>query len=241
MEQKVFLTITRYSKWMAIIGFFSMIFFRFALFLNKNIRFLKLMGTGKNGEFDIRPDWKQWVIFSVHNKSYDDDLDHFKLIKNLYGGFIKWFIKTFSKESVVICLVPFKGHGSWDGNTLFEYADNVEKPDLPIAVITRASIRLQRVRSFWKYVPIVAKAMKQAEGLVFTFSIGEIPWLKQATFSIWKNATAMQTFAYKQTEHKEVIRKTHQEKWYSEEMFVRFHIQFIRGNYLPLKALANNS
>ncbi|HLL42103.1 MAG TPA: hypothetical protein VK369_03145, partial [Segetibacter sp.] len=47
---------------------------------------------------------------------------------------------------------------------------------------------------------------------------------KQATFSIWKNKDGLKTFAYKMHEHIEVIRKTRQEKWYSEDMFVRFKI-----------------
>lgn len=238
-QQKVFLTITRYSKWSAIFGFFSMAFFKMAIWLNKDIRFHKLMGTGINGEFSIRPDWKQWVIFSVHHEQHANRDDVNVLVNELYGQFVAWYLRSFAKESVVICLNPIKGHGTWDGHTLFEYNDMKEQTETPIAVITRASIRLNRVRAFWKHVPIVAEAMKQAEGLLFTFSIGEMPWLKQATFSIWKNTQSMQTFAYKQTAHKEIIRKTHQGKWYSEEMFIRFQIQFINGNYTPLEPLAN--
>lgn len=238
-EQKVFLTITRYSKWMAIVGFFSMMFFRIALYLKKDIRFNKLMGTGKNGEFSIHPDLKQWVIFSVHQKPHSDQVDVALLIKALYGKFVSWYIRSFAKETVVICLNPIKGHGTWDGDSLFEYTETSVQIETPIAVITRASVRLNRLRAFWKHVPIVAQAMKQAEGLLFTFSIGEVPWIKQATFSIWENTQSMQSFAYKQTAHKDVIRKTHQEKWYSEEMFIRFQIRFIRGNYPSLEPLAN--
>jgi hypothetical protein len=39
---------------------------------------------------------------------------------------------------------------------------------------------------------------------------------------VWENKEAMTTFAYKMQEHTEVIRKTRDEHWYSEEMFIRF-------------------
>jgi heme-degrading monooxygenase HmoA len=51
-----------------------------------------------------------------------------------------------------------------------------------------------------------------------------MPWIKQATFSIWQSKAAMKQFAYQMKEHAEVIRKTRQDNWYSEEMFIRFKI-----------------
>jgi hypothetical protein len=54
--------------------------------------------------------------------------------------------------------------------------------------------------------------------------IGEVPFIKQATFSIWESKEQMRSFAYKLPLHKEVIKKTHQEKWYSEDMFTRFKV-----------------
>ncbi len=238
-QRKVFLTITRYNNLLAIAGFFSMAFFKIALWINKDIRFHKLMGTGKNGTFSIWPDWKQWAIFSVHNDQHPEINDPYQLTKKLYGGFVSSYLRLFAKEIVVICLVPVKGHGTWDGDSLFNYEEISNDSEIPIAVITRASIRLNRIRAFWKHVPIVAQAMKDAEGLLFTFSIGETPWIKQATFSIWENTSSMQSFAYKQKVHKEIIKKTHQERWYSEEMFVRFHLGYICGRYTPLEALIN--
>jgi len=40
----------------------SMAFFHLPLFLNRKLKFYKLMGSGRNGTFDIRPDFNQWAI-----------------------------------------------------------------------------------------------------------------------------------------------------------------------------------
>ena len=93
-----------------------------------------------------------------------------------------------------------------------------------IAVLTRATIRLNKLNSFWKNVPLVNAAMQSAKGLQASYGIGEIPFIKQATLSIWDNIDAMKTFAYKMKEHQTVIAKTRKENWYSEEMFTRFEV-----------------
>jgi hypothetical protein len=40
----------------------------------------------------------------------------------------------------------------------------------------------------------------------------------------------MQQFAYGRREHSEVIKTTRRDKWYSEDMFVRFSILSTRGS-----------
>lgn len=63
--------------------------------------------------------------------------------------------------------------------------------------------------------------MNHAEGLLTSVGFGEIPFLKQATISVWQSAEYMKKFAYKQSEHASVIKKTRQQNWYSEELFAR--------------------
>jgi hypothetical protein len=85
-------------------------------------------------------------------------------------------------------------------------------------------IRLNKLNYFWKNVAPVASQMAGAKGFVCSFGIGEIPWIKQATFSIWESETDMKNFAYQMKAHAEVIKMTRQQNWYSEDMFVRFSI-----------------
>lgn len=91
-------------------------------------------------------------------------------------------------------------------------------------MLTRATIRINRLGDFWKEVDGVARYMRSSEGFITSLGMGEIPWVKQATFSVWKNKESMKAFSYKMPQHKLVINKTREEKWYSEEMFVRFKI-----------------
>jgi hypothetical protein len=78
------------------------------------------------------------------------------------------------------------------------------------------------MRNFWKHVDGVAMQMAAADGFVQSYGLGEVPFVRQATFSIWQSKQHMREFAYRMHEHKEVIRKTYSERWYREEMFVRF-------------------
>ncbi|MEN8704414.1 MAG: spheroidene monooxygenase [Polaribacter sp.] len=213
---KASLIIVKYYPISAIFGFLSMAIFRIPLFLNKNIQFYKLMGTGKNGTFDKVPDLSQWSILVT----YEDDLT----LKDQFGGFIlKWF-DLFCKTQNIYMLKPIEGHGLWDKKKVFGDLPPNTDYEGEIAVLTRATIRLNKLQYFWKNVAPIALQMSTAEGFVTSYGVGEIPWVKQATFSVWESKEMMKKFAYRMPKHKEVIQKTRKEKWYSEDMFTRFTI-----------------
>lgn len=219
-------------------GFLSMAIFRIPLFLNKQISFWKLLGCGKNGTFDIHPDWRQWGILIINRKSP---------IVNAHTGFafgslINGWWKFFRCETYTIILKPIEGHGLWDGKEVFGQLPRQSEYEGVIAVLTRATIRLTRLKHFWKHVDAVATQMNTADGFITSVGIGEVPWIKQATFSVWENKAHMKNFAYKMQDHAGVIRKTKTEKWYSEDMFVRFKILDSSGTLNgidPLKKIKN--
>ena len=205
------LTIIRYPRYGGFVGVLSMALFHFPLFLNKNISFYKLMGCGKNGTFDKHPDWNQWAILLVHKGS-----------SPLGPTFINRWIHFFKAQVSTLTLQPIEGHGTWDGKEVFGKLPKQTDYEGSIAVLTRATIRLSKLKAFWSNVDGVAKQMAGAEGLITSLGIGEVPFLKQATLSVWNSKTDMKNFAYKMHEHADVIRKTKKEDWYKEEMFVRF-------------------
>ena len=47
---------------------------------------------------------------------------------------------------------------------------------------------------------------------------------QQATLSIWNSVEDVKKFAYKNRTHSNIIKKTRDQKWYSEDLFARFHI-----------------
>lgn len=226
------LTIVRYPKLLGIAGFISMAIFRVPLLFNKQISFWKLMGCGKNGTFDIYPDWRQWAILTVHNAIPE------KQVIPVYGGFIHQWFHFFGCEIFTITLEAMEGHGSWDGKPVFgDLAKQTDYNGL-IAVLTRATIRLNKLSSFWKNVNSVAQRMADAPGFITSVGIGEVPWIKQATFSVWESKEHMKQFAYKMQEHAAVIKATRKENWYSEDMFVRFKPIAVSGTLNGINPLA---
>ncbi len=209
------LTIARYPKWMGWAGLLSMALFRLPLSFSKQISFWKLLGCGKNGTFDIRPDWRQWGTLMTVDK----------LSTNYQPStFISNYFKFFHCEICILLLEPIEGHGQWDGKKPFGELPNKSDHEGSIGVLTRATIRINKLSSFWKNVESVSSEMRAAKGLIVSVGIGEVPFIKQATFSIWQSKEHMKQFAYHMQQHAEVIKKTRKEKWYSEEMFVRFKI-----------------
>ncbi len=219
------LTTVRYPKWMGWAGFLSMAIFRLPLWLNKDIAFWKLMGCGKNGTFDKTPDWRQWAVLIVWSeelgvRSSKRNPDSRLQTPNFFSS---WW-KLFGCEIWTLELEPIEGHGTWDGEECFGSLPKQTDYEGPIGILTRATIRFNKLSSFWKHVEGVASQMANAEGFITSLGIGEVPWIKQATFSIWESKAYMKQFAYQMKEHAEVIRKTKKEDWYSEDMFVRFKI-----------------
>ena len=212
------LIIVRYPKYLGVFGFFSMMIFRLPLILDSKIKFWKLMGSGKNGTFDIKPDLNQWaLLYTTTEPSAYIPL------------FIKNYFKFFKCDLKQIIMQPVEGHGSWNGKKVFGELSNKNNYEGIVAVLTRATIHINRLKNFWKNVNTVADKMQTAPGFIISYGIGEMPWIKQATFSIWQNVESMKAFAYHMQQHVEVIKKTRAEKWYKEEMFVRFKILAVKG------------
>ncbi len=224
---EVSLTILRYRRRYIPFAFLAMALFRLPLWRNKNITFYKLMGSGKNGTFDKTPDLQQWAIMAAYDSGNLQDSGMLKqagYIRQLYGSFIAGWVRFFKCEVWTVLLEPTEGHGKWDGKEPFGQLPKQSSLPGAVAVLTRATIRLSRLKQFWANVDGVASRMSGADGFITSLGIGEVPWIKQATFSVWQSREAMRNFAYKMKEHAEVVRKTHSEKWYSEDMFVRFRI-----------------
>ena len=221
LQMIVTLTIIRYPRnWMAIPALLSMAFFHLPLMINRKIGFYKLMGTGKNGTFDKNPEWCQWAILAAYRSEFTGSTNLTPTL--LYGNVIAGWFRLFRCETCTFYLQPIEGHGTWDGREPFGTLPKQSAYTGPVGILTRATIRLSKAGRFWSHVEQVATRMAGADGFIFSIGIGEMPFLKQATFSIWKNKESMHRFAYQLEEHADVIRKTRKEKWYSEDMFVRF-------------------
>jgi len=207
------LIITRYPKYLGLFGFLSMLFFRLPLWFNKKIKFWKSRGASKTGRFIIHPALGHGAALFTS----DEQATLIPTFINAYWKFFRCDVKHFIMQ-------PIAGHGLWDGKQVFYSLSESSTAGEPVAVLTRATIYLNRVKNFWKNVPGITQKINGADGLILSYGIGELPLLKQATFSVWEDESSMKSFAYKTQEHADVIRKTRSENWYKEELFVRFRI-----------------
>ncbi len=226
LMQLVSLTIIRYKKRFVPFAILAMALFHFPLWFNKRISFYKLMGSGKNGTFDKSPDWQQWAILTVQpmrDMNAEPTHDDYS-IKELLGGFITGWLRFFKCETYNLLMEAIESHGFWDGKKAFGNLSAKSAYEGRVAILTRATIRLNKLSYFWANVAPVASEMRVAKGFLFSAGVGEIPWIKQATFSVWNSKEDMKAFAYGMKVHTEVIQKTRQQKWYSEDMFTRFRI-----------------
>lgn len=212
----VSLTIVRYRKSLIPFALLAMAIHRLPLRFTKHCSFWKLLGSGSNGTFDLRPDLQQWGLLAVWDNR--EDFDHF-----YNKSFIKSWWNTLAIEKWTILCEPLQSHGKWDGKEPFGKPD-VKTISGPVAILTRATIRLNKLKGFWANVDNVANIMANAPGFITSLGIGEAPVYRQATFSIWKSIEDVKAFAYESKEHAEVIKKTRNENWYSEELFARFKI-----------------
>ncbi|MBP6432143.1 MAG: spheroidene monooxygenase [Ferruginibacter sp.] len=220
----VSLTIIKYKKRYIPFAFLAMALFRIPLIFNKKIQFWKLMGSGRNGTFDKTPDLQQWAIVIKNEELILNNASNSTVLKEIYGNFIGSWLAFFRANAITYLLQPIEGYGLWDGKKVFGDLPLKSDYEGKIVILTRATIRLNKLSSFWKNVDGVASQMATAKGFITSYGIGEIPWIKQATVSIWESKEDMRNFAYKMHQHAEVIKKTRQEKWYSEDMFVRFKL-----------------
>jgi hypothetical protein len=99
-----------------------------------------------------------------------------------------------------------------------------------VAALTRASIRLVKSPTFWRLAPAAQDDLERAQGCQLAVGLGEAPLLRQATFSVWDNVAAMDTYA-RSGAHLRAIQASVQNGFFSETMFVRFVPLWMRGRW----------
>jgi len=201
----------------------------------ESLNFHKLLGTGSGNGFSIWPDFSVYALLNVWN-SYRAAQ---KAILNM-PVFLN--MQARSSHQLTVYMQSVRSKGSWNQQNPFTDL-SATAPDEPIAVITRASIAPKKLFTFWKNVPSVSKSLQKIEGMAFSKGIGELPLMEQATFSIWKSRKDMVNYAYRGNKHREMIKKTKQLGWYTEELFAEFKLMRVEYDWpeLDLHLLKNSN
>lgn len=202
-------------------GFARFVIGRFSLWGVAGLRFFKVLGSGKDGGFGLKPSATRQGLFCVFDSQAHADafLNDSKVI----AGY-----RRHAREFFYAKLIPYSSKGSWAGMTL---PVEVQAPASgPIAALTRASIKPSKAAQFWRKAPPAQASLASAQGCLLAAGLGEAPVLRQATFSIWESADAMNAYA-RTGAHMQAIGAALKDQYFSESMFVRFVPVTIHGTW----------
>ncbi|CAN1571689.1 hypothetical protein MCEMAEM4_03300 [Burkholderiaceae bacterium] len=184
--------------------------------------FSKVLGSGYEGGFTLRPSPSRQGVFALFEsvQTAQDFISHSALV----GDYQKR-----SNEFCCVTLKAFSCRGSWDG---VSFQANAEPPiNGPVAALTRASIKFSKAHAFWRHAPPSQTALESVEGCQLAVGLGEAPFFRQATFSIWNSVTEMNAYA-RSGSHLKAIQAANQHGYFSESMFARFVPLKVEGQWL---------
>ena len=177
--------------------------------------FFRMMGTGAGMGFRPWPDTGTYALLTVWKDT--DSAEHalkessiFQQLESRSSGIKSYWLRA------------HRGKGAWKGDQPFVL--DPEPIVGKVAVITRARIKWNWMPYFWLRVRKVSRQLKGLSELEFSKGIGEWPLIEQATFSLWTSESAIDAYAYRGKRHRKVVQATRKTGWYSEEMFMRFHV-----------------
>lgn len=217
-------------------AFGQMQFARGPLKRTPGVTFCKLMGSGTGESFNPRPNFAVYAVMLIWETPD-------AAAAGLQESPVLARYRANAAECFTVTLQAQNAWGLWDGIQPFEATDDRQAPAKPIGIITRATLKKGVLLDFWKSVPDVSDQLKHETGLMFKLGMGEVPWVQQVTFSIWRDVKDMHAFAYRSPAHSTAIRLAREGNWFKEDLFARFRIVDAQGTWngaSPLREFAES-
>ena len=201
------------------------------------LRFAKVMGSGEDGGFSLRPSGTHQGLLCL----FDDVAQ----AQSFLDGPVADGYRQRARQWWSGLMAVTSSRGSWDGcgwgvtpaaTLAAAGVSPVPVAGEPIAVLTRASIRPYKAASFWRRSPRTERAIAEAEGCDLAMGLGEAPLLRQCTFSLWRDEAAMTAYAHSGA-HGDAVRAAYRDGFFSESMFVRMRVLRRQGHW-PAHAAA---
>ena len=231
MSSVASLTLFRYHRWIdRHWALWQMLLARRALNRLPGVRFMKMVGTGSREGFFLAPNTAVWGLLAAW-----PSLDHARAQVNCAAVYRRYFRRA--DEAVTLYLQATRAKGDWSGRQPFEVAPGGAGP-LTIA-LTRATVKPRHALSFWARTPDIRAEIPEQPHLLFKVGMAEMPGLQQITFSIWDDVEAMRAFAYRRGgPHAEAIEAVRREGWFAEELYARFRLLDVEGDWSAAKLKA---
>jgi hypothetical protein len=232
-EPTVAFTLARYPRRVSVLELAHLALDRWPLSHTAGLRFWRLLGVGKGRAFGPHADLQRYALFTVWDSSAA--LRQFEIDSPIMQR-----IRRRAEEAWTVHMLPVRWHGKWGGRDPFSGMIPAPPPTPgPWIILTRATLYAAKVRTFLNAVPAVSADLLQQAELVNSVGVGEMPLLYQATLSVWRSLPAITSFAYGPAPHIEVVRRTHREHWYREELFARFRPVASSGTWDGVDPLAS--
>lgn len=186
------------------------------------LRFARVLGSGHEGGFGLAPGFDRQGVaaFFADESSARDYARHSPALRAR---------REHAQETLLMLCRASASRGSWGGHAMAVTAPPAAAGQ-PVASLTRASIRLRHARAFWRHTPAAQAALEAAAGCRLAVGLGEAPLLRQATFSLWDDAAAMEAFA-RRGAHRQASADAMGRHWFSESMFVRLVPIAVEGTW----------
>lgn len=192
-----------------------------ALMRGRGLLFWKLCGSGRGAGFRSSPHPGVAAILAAwaSPEAAADGLGA--------RPFTAWSARA--REACTLLLAPTASRGTWSGRAPFA-TDGAARPCGPVASITRATIRPFAAMRFWRWVPPLDDLFGANREALFGIGIGEMPWLRQGTFTVWPSETAMARYA-RTGAHAEAIAAVRRGNLFREALYARFAVLGAEGSW----------
>jgi hypothetical protein len=194
---------------------------RMALRNVPGLRFCKVLGSGYEGGFGLRPSFTRHGVMGFFS---DDTCARAFLMSAFVDGY-----RRHASEFFQALLAPVSCRGSWNGYTL-ALPPRALAPNEPVAALTRGSISVLRAPLFWSKAAPAQADVEHAPGCRLAVGLGEAPLLRQATFSLWDSVASMDAYA-RHGAHLAAIKAASQQGFFTESMFVRSVPLHVKGTW----------
>ncbi|MFZ9314869.1 MAG: spheroidene monooxygenase [Burkholderiaceae bacterium] len=219
-QQQVVLLLVRFRPGATAWGLMQLMRAPFRRARDTGLVFQKVLGSGQNGGFGLRPGLNYQGLFSVFNS--DNEAASYLQQSPQVAAYLDHAEAAFAAQ-----LAPLSCRGAWSGFTFrpvpprASTVPNEAAGAMPVASLTRASIRPLKAAAFWAQSPAAEHDLAEAPGCQLAVGLGEAPLLRQATFSLWKDQASMDGYA-RSGAHQRAIAAAYGQGFFSESMFLRF-------------------